>query len=165
MTQPAEHPAAALAPLSPVAVVRALKDGELPPPGIARLLGFSLTRVQPGHVEADVVARDDMTNPMGSIHGGIAATMLDTVMGCAVQTRLDDGETFTTTDLQVHYVRSVYPGAELHAVGTVVHRGRRLATAEGKLLDGRGKLVAHATTSCMILGGPEDDDVRMPIAS
>ena len=86
-----------------------------------------------------------MTNPMGSVHGGIAATLLDTVMGCAVQTTLDDGEAFTTTDLQVHYVRTVNPGTAVHATGTVIHRGRRLATAEGRLVDERGKLVAHAT--------------------
>ena len=95
-----------------------------------------------------------MTNPMGSVHGGIAATLLDTVMGCAVQTTLDDGEAFTTTDLQVHYVRTVNPGMAVHATGTVIHRGRRLATAEGRLVDERGKLVAHATTSCMILPSP-----------
>ena len=93
-----------------------------------------------------------MTNPMGSVHGGIAATLLDTVMGCAVSTTLDEGETFTTTDLQVHYVRTVCRARSVHAIGTVMHRGRRLATAEGRLLDERGKLVAHATTSCMVLG-------------
>jgi uncharacterized protein (TIGR00369 family) len=137
--------------MSGVAMLQAIKAGVAPAPGIADLLGFTLTRVQPGHVECTLETRDDMTNPMGSVHGGIAATLLDTVMGCAVQTVIDDGETFTTTDLQVHYVRTVMPGATVHAVGTVVHRGRRLATAEGRLLDERGKLVAHATTSCMIL--------------
>jgi uncharacterized protein (TIGR00369 family) len=136
-------------------MLRAIKSGESPGPGIARLLGFALTRVQPGHVECTLETRDDMTNPMGSVHGGIAATLLDTVMGCAVQTVLDDGETFTTTDLHVRYVRTVRPGATVHAIGTVVHSGRRLATAEGELLDERAKLVAHATTSCMILPAVE----------
>ena len=74
-----------------------------------------------------------MTNPMGSVHGGIAATLLDTVMGCAVHTVLDDGESYTTTDLHVHYVRGVNPGKTIVATGTVVHRGRRLATAEGRV--------------------------------
>ena len=144
-----------------VAMLQAIKSGDAPAPGIADLLGFTLTRVQPGHVECELETRDDMTNPMGSVHGGIAATLLDTVMGCAVQTTLDDGEAFTTTDLQVHYVRTVNPGTAVHATGTVIHRGRRLATAEGRLVDERGKLVAHATTSCMILPSPVSADLRL----
>jgi uncharacterized protein (TIGR00369 family) len=143
--------------ISGVAILRAIQAGELPGPGIANLLGFTLTRVQPGHVECTLVTRDDMTNPMGSIHGGIAATLLDTAMGCAVHTVLDEGESYTTTDLQVRYLRSVAPGTRLHATGTVVHRGRRLATAEGRLTDDRGKLVAQATTGCMIMGGGTAD--------
>ena len=144
-----------------VAMLQAIKSGDAPAPGIADLLGFTLTRVQPGHVECELETRGDMTNPMGSVLGGIAATLLDTVMGCAVQTTLDDGEAFTTTDLQVHYVRTVNPGTAVHATGTVIHRGRRLATAEGRLVDERGKLVAHATTSCMILPSPVSADLRL----
>jgi uncharacterized protein (TIGR00369 family) len=135
---------------SGVAMLRAIQSGDLPGPGIARLLGFTLTGIEPGHVECTLVTRDDMTNPMGSVHGGIAATLLDTVMGCAVQSVLDDGEGYTTTDLQVRYVRTVTPGTLVRAEGAVVHRGRRLATADGRLVDEHGKLVAHATTSCMI---------------
>lgn len=148
--------------MSPMAMLEAIKSGAAPGPGIADLLGFTLTRVEPGHVECALETRDDMTNPMGTVHGGIAATLLDTVMGCAVQTTLDDGDAFTTTDLHVHYVRSVMPGTELRAIGTVVHRGRRLATAEGRLLDERGKLVAHATTGCMILSSREGQDGTDP---
>src|SRR5213078_3915352 len=86
-------------------LVRAVQRGGAPVPGIARLLGFILTRVDAGDVEAVLETRDDMTNPMGTVHGGIAATLLDTVMGCAVHTVLDAGEGYTTTDLQVRYVR------------------------------------------------------------
>jgi uncharacterized protein (TIGR00369 family) len=136
---------------SGVEALRAMQAGELPGPGIARLLGITLSLVQPGHVECELRTRDDMTNPMGTVHGGIGATLLDTAMGCAVQTLLTDGAAYTTTDLQVRYVRPVAPGTQLRAIGTVVHRSRRLATAEGRLLDEHGKLVAHATTSCMIL--------------
>ena len=139
-----------MSPASGVAMLRAIQSGDLPGPGIARLLGFTLTNIEPGHVECTLVTRDDMTNPMGSVHGGITATLLDTVMGCAVQSVLPLGEGYTTTDLQVRYVRTVTPGSRVHAVGTVVHRGRRLATAEGRLTDEHGKLVAHATTGCMI---------------
>jgi uncharacterized protein (TIGR00369 family) len=134
--------------------VRAVQAGVLPRPGIAGLVGFELSRVDPGDVEATLATRPDMTNPMGSVHGGIAATLLDTVMGCAVHTVLDAGESYTTTDLHVHYVRGVHPGKTIVATGTVVHRGRRLATAEGRILDERGRLVAHGTTSCMVFPAP-----------
>jgi uncharacterized protein (TIGR00369 family) len=130
--------------------VRAVQSGALPSPGIAGLVGFTLSRVDHGDVEATLVTRADMTNPMGSVHGGIAATLLDTVMGCAVHTVLDAGEGYTTTDLHVHYVRGVQPGKMVVATGTVVHRGRRLATAEGRVVDEQGRLVAHGTTSCMV---------------
>jgi uncharacterized protein (TIGR00369 family) len=130
--------------------VQAVQAGVLPRPGMAALVGFELTRVHPGDVEATLTTRADMTNPMGSVHGGVAATLLDTVMGCAVHTVLDAGESYTTTDLHVHYVRGVHPGQTIVATGTVAHRGRRLATAEGRILDDRGRLVAHGTTSCMV---------------
>jgi uncharacterized protein (TIGR00369 family) len=135
-------------------LIRAVQSGEIPAPGIAGLVGFELTRVEPGHVDATLTTRADMTNPMGTVHGGIAATLLDTAMGCAVQTVLDSGEAYTTTDLHVHYVGAVAPGATLTATGTVLHRGRRLATAEGRLVDERGRLVAHGTTSCMVFEAP-----------
>ena len=134
--------------------VRAVQSGALPRPGIAGLIGFTLSRVDAGDVEATLATRADMTNPMGGVHGGIAATLLDTVMGCAVHTVLEPGETYTTTDLHVHYVRGVNPGSTITATGTVVHRGRRLATAEGRVLDERGRLVAHGTTSCMLFSAP-----------
>ncbi len=134
--------------------VRAVQSGALPRPGMAALVGFTLTRVDLGDVEATLDTHDAMTNPMGSVHGGIAATLLDTVMGCAVHTVLEPGETYTTTDLHVHYVRGVQPGTTLVAMGTIAHKGRRLATAEGRLVDERGRLVAHGTTSCMVFPAP-----------
>jgi acyl-CoA thioesterase len=134
--------------------VRAVQSGALPRPGIAGLIGFRLSQVDLGEVEATLDTRADMTNPMGGVHGGIAATLLDTVMGCAVHTVLEPGEAYTTTDLHVHYVRGVDPGTTITATGTVVHRGRRLATAEGRVLDEGGRLVAHGTTSCMLFPAP-----------
>jgi uncharacterized protein (TIGR00369 family) len=95
-----------------------------------------------------------MFNPIGSVHGGIAATVLDSCMGCAVQTTLPAGTGYTTSDLQVRYLRpmSVETGL-IHAEGTVVHSGRRQATAEGRLIAvATGKLIATATTGCIILG-------------
>ncbi len=110
-------------PMTGIERLRAVQAGTAPGPGIARLLGFELTRVQPGEVKAQLDARDDMTNPMGTIHGGIAATLLDTVMGCAVQTVLDDVDTYTTTDLHVHYMRAVTPGRVAHRDGNGVASG------------------------------------------
>jgi len=130
--------------------VRAVQRGDVPGPGIARLLGFTLTRVEAGAVDAVLETSDEMTNPMHTVHGGIAATLLDTVMGCAVHTVLDEGEAYTTTDLHVRYVRAVAPGTILTATSTITHRGRRLATGDGRVVDEEGRLVAHGTTSCMI---------------
>src|SRR5262249_25753238 len=139
-----------LEPATGLEQVRAVQSGARPRPGMATLVGFTLTRVEYGDVEATLDTHDAMTNPMGSVHGGIAATLLDTVMGCAVHPVLDPGESYTTTDLHVHYVRGVNPGTTVTATGAIVHRGRRLATAEGRVVDERGRLVAHGTTSCML---------------
>ena len=93
-----------------------------------------------------------MLNPLGSVHGGIAATLLDSCMGCAVHTTLPPGTGYTTAQLNVHYLRPMRPGmGRVRAVGTVLHRGRTQSTAEGKLLDASGRMLAHATTTCLIL--------------
>ena len=94
-----------------------------------------------------------MYNPIGSVHGGIAATILDSCMGCAVHTTLDAGVGYTTTDLQVRYLRPMSAqGGRVLAEGTVVHAGRRIATAEGRIwAEGDGTLIAHGTTGCAIL--------------
>jgi uncharacterized protein (TIGR00369 family) len=134
--------------------IRMVAAGELPPPPIAELLGMTITLVERGHVTFALEPAEWMYNPIGSVHGGIAATILDSSLGCAVHTTLDAGVAYTTSDLQVRYVRAI--GAETGRVlaeSTVVHSGRRLATAEGRLyVESSGQLLAHATTSCLILG-------------
>ena len=128
--------------------------GELPPPPIAELLGMTITLVERGHVIFALEPAEWMYNPIGSVHGGIAATILDSSLGCAVHTTLDAGVGYTTSDLQVRYVRAI--GAEtgrILAESSVVHSGRRLATAEGRLYaEADGKLFAHGSTSCLTLG-------------
>jgi uncharacterized protein (TIGR00369 family) len=95
--------------------------------------------------------RPDFANPLGTVHGGIAATLLDSAMGCAVHTTLAAGVGYTTLELKVNYIRAAHTdGRTLTAEGTVIHTGRRTATAEGKVTDDRGKLIAHATTTCLI---------------
>src|SRR5439155_25383170 len=101
-----------------------------------------------------------MYNPIGSVHGGVAATILDSALGCAIHTTLPAGVGYTTSDLQVRFVRALSADTgRVAAEGSVVHAGRRLATAEAKLYaQASGKLLAHATTSCIILGGAAGAD-------
>ena len=123
-------------------------------PSIGRLLGMRFDEVEHGRIVLSLDTRPDFANTLGIVHGGIAATMLDTVMGCAVHTTLPAGVGYTTLELKVNYIRAARTdGQLLTAEGTVIHVGRRTATAEGKVLDGDGKLVAHATTTCLILQG------------
>ena len=133
--------------------IRMVAAGELPPPPIAELLGMTITLVERGRVIFALEPAEWMYNPIGSVHGGIAATILDSSLGCAVHTTLDAGVRYTTSDLQVRYVRAI--GAETGRVlaeSNVVHTGRRLATAEGRLyVEASGRLLAHASTSCLIL--------------
>jgi uncharacterized protein (TIGR00369 family) len=144
---------AGLESLSGLDVMRMIADGELPPPGIAVLLGMSVVEVGDGTATFELSPDERMMNPIGSIHGGIAATILDSCMGCAVHTTLPAGAGYTTAQLNVHYLRAMMPGmGPVRATGTVIHRGRKQSTAEGKLYSEDGKLIAHATTTCLILG-------------
>jgi uncharacterized protein (TIGR00369 family) len=133
--------------------MRAIIDGTLAPPPIAQLLGFTIVEVEHGRAVFAMEPAEWMFNPIGSVHGGIAATLLDSCMGCAVHTTLEAGVGYTTGDLQVRYIRAM--GAttgRVLAEGRVVHAGRRTATAEGRLfVESDEKLIAHATTGCVIL--------------
>ncbi|MFG3013950.1 PaaI family thioesterase [Streptomyces cinerochromogenes] len=121
-------------------------------PSIGRLLGMRFDEVDHGRVVISLDTRPDFANPLGTVHGGIAATLLDSAMGCAVHTTLPAGIGYTTLELKVNYIRAARTdGQILTATGTVIHAGRRTATAEGKILDEQGKLIAHATTTCLIL--------------
>jgi uncharacterized protein (TIGR00369 family) len=144
----------ALRDLAGLEAIRKIAAGELPPPPIAELLGMTITLAERGHVIFALEPAEWMYNPIGSVHGGIAATMLDSSLGCAVHTTLEAGVGYTTSDLQIRYVRAI--GAEtgrILAESDVVHSGRRLATAEGRLyVEASGQLLAHASTSCLILG-------------
>jgi uncharacterized protein (TIGR00369 family) len=145
--------ASAVRGLTGLEAIRAIASGALPPPPIAELLGMEITHVEPGHVVFSLEPAEWMYNPIGSVHGGVAATVLDSSLGCAVHTTLDAGVAYATSDLQVRFVRamSADTGTVL-AESRVVHVGRRLATAEGKLYaQADGTLFAHASTSCLIL--------------
>ena len=123
-----------------------------PPVGVADLLGMRPVEVEHGTVSFVCEASERFANPMGTVHGGIIATLLDSALGCAVQTVLPDGAGYTTLGLEVKYLRPVPVDAgELRATGTVVHAGRRQATAEARLIDPAGRLLATATTTCIVL--------------
>lgn len=138
--------------LSGLQFIGQIADGTLPPPPIARLMNFRFHEVAEGKVVAVVTPAEFHYNPIGSVHGGLAATLLDTVMGCAIHTALPHGMGYTTLELKVNYVRAMTTRTgEVQAIGTVIHRGNRVATAEGKIIDSQGKLYAHGTTTCLVL--------------
>lgn len=138
--------------LTGLELLRAVAARPADAPGIGRLLGMRFDEVEHGRVVISLDTRPDFANPLGTVHGGIAATLLDAVMACAVHSTLPAGVGYTTLELKVNYIRAARTdGQTLTATGTLIHAGRTTATAEGRVLDESGKLVAHATTTCMIL--------------
>jgi uncharacterized protein (TIGR00369 family) len=133
--------------------VRALARGELPPPPIAELMGFALVDADDGYALFRGEPGEQHLNPIGSVHGGFAATLLDSALGCAVHTTLPAGIGYSTLELSVNLVRGMTPATgPVLAEGRVLHTGRRTATAEAKLTaEQGGALLAHGTTTCLIL--------------
>jgi uncharacterized protein (TIGR00369 family) len=132
--------------------ILAIVRGLLPAPPIARLLGFEIVDAQEGRAVFAMEPAEWMYNPLGSVHGGVAATILDSCMGCAVHTTLAAGVGYTTTDLQVRYIRAIGDDTgRVLAEGRVVHSGKRTATAEGRLFaESDERLLAHGTTGCVV---------------
>jgi uncharacterized protein (TIGR00369 family) len=128
-----------------------IMEGRFPAPPIAKALGFAMTSVEPGRVTFDYEPVFDHYNPLGSVHGGIAATLLDSVMGCCIHTTLKAGTGFTTLEIKINYVRAMTDKTgPVRAEGKVINVGSRIATSEGRLTDASGKLLAHGTTTCLI---------------
>jgi uncharacterized protein (TIGR00369 family) len=141
--------------LAGLAYLTAIRDGRLPPPPVAALIGFHLAEVAEGRAVFVFEPGEHHYNPLGSVHGGVVATLLDSAMGCAVHSTLPRGRFYTTLEIKVNYVRAVTAAAgELRAEGTVIHVGRQAATAEARLVDASGKLYAHATTTCLVFDLP-----------
>jgi uncharacterized protein (TIGR00369 family) len=131
--------------------LKALIAGELPPPPITETLGFTLAEAEPGRVVFRGTPEFRHYNPLGTVHAGFAATLLDSAVACAVHTTIAKGEAYTTLELKLNLVRPITEKTgPVAAEGRVLHRGRTMATAEGYLKDAAGKLYAHATTTCMI---------------
>jgi len=140
-----------IAELSGLELMRQMASATDPPAFIGTLIGLSIDEVEYGDVTMSLKTRPDMANPLGTLHGGICATLLDSAMGCAVHTRLDAGVGYGTLELKVNYIRSVpVDGVKLTAKAKTIHVGGKTATAEGRVYDPDGRLVAHGTTTCMI---------------
>lgn len=132
-------------------LMRAYMTSEQHPPSIGQLLGMTLIRVDFGAADFQLTTQPLFANPLGTVHGGIAATMLDSAMGCAIHTTLPAGDWYTTLELKLNYIRAVATtGRTLTAYGHTVHVGRSTATAEGKITDDQGNLIAHGTTTCLL---------------
>jgi uncharacterized protein (TIGR00369 family) len=130
--------------------------GDAPPPPLAIVLGFTLDEIEEGRVMMSVVPQEFHYNPSGVAHGGLAATLFDSSLGCAVQSMLPPAHIAPTLQLQVNYIRPIrIETGKLQCSGEIIHMGKRSATAEGRLTDSSGRLYAHATGT-FIITGPEE---------
>ena len=153
-SDPAEH-ASLLGARSGLEVLTAMAGGELPPPPIMQLIDISGFEVTEGSVLVRVVPQEFHYNPLGTVHGGVISTLLDTAAACSVHSTLPAGVGYTSLDLTVKFLRPVTLAAgEITATGAVLQRGRRTALAEARLTDAAGRLLAHATSSCMLFDLP-----------
>src|SRR5437762_1422963 len=128
--------------------------GELPQPPIARLLGAKLTAIESGRAKVELAADERHANPMGTLHGGVLCDIADAAMGMAYAATLEDGESFTTLELKINFLRPV-TAAHLVAEGVVVSRGKTVGLAECSVTDERGRLIAKATSTCLTLRGEQ----------
>jgi uncharacterized protein (TIGR00369 family) len=137
--------------MSGLQFVQGLADGTLPLNMIAKTLGYDVTEAADGRVVITAEPNDSHLNPAGTVHGGLAATLLDSCMGLAVQSTLEKGVGQTTLEFKISLLRPITPATGLiTAEGVVLSRGRRIGTAEGRITDGNGRLLAHGTTTCLI---------------
>ena len=137
--------------MSGLEFVQGLADGTLPLNTIARTLGYDVTEAASGRVVITAVPNDELLNPAGAVHGGFSATLLDSCMGLAIQSTLEKGIGSTTLEFKISLVRPITPETgKITAEGIVLSCGRRVGTAEGRITDSKGRLLAHGTTTCLI---------------
>jgi uncharacterized protein (TIGR00369 family) len=140
--------------LSGMEYLRKIASGEIPRPPFSELLNFGLVELSEGFAVFDVVPAEYHYNPIGLVHGGLAATLLDSAMGCSIHSKLPAGTGYTTLELKVNFIRAMTADTgRVRCEGRLIHLGGRTATAEGRIIDDEGKLYAHATTTCLILRG------------
>jgi uncharacterized protein (TIGR00369 family) len=133
-------------------LIRKVHTGELPPPPIAQLIGFRLNSVEPGRVVMEMDAEPRHANPMGTMHGGVLCDLADAAMGMAYASSLDEGETFTTLELKINFLKPVWTG-RLVATGRLVKGGHTVGLTECDVVDDKDRLVARASSTLMTLRG------------
>ena len=139
--------------LSGIQALQLIAAGELPPPPFAQTLGFGRIEVEKGRATFEIEPAEFHYNPIGVVHGGLALALLDSAMGCAVHSTLAAGVAYTTLEVKVNFVRPLTSSTgRVRCIATVVHGGRTVATAEGRLVDAEGKLYAHGTSTLLIFG-------------
>jgi uncharacterized protein (TIGR00369 family) len=137
--------------MSGLEFVQGLADGTLPLNTIAQTLGYDVAQAESGRVVVTAMPTGAHLNPAGTVHGGLAATLLDSCMGLAIQSTLEKGVGQTTLEFKISLVRPITPETGLiKAEGVVLNCGRRIGTAEGRVTDSQGRLLAHGTTTCLI---------------
>jgi len=137
--------------LSGMEYLQKIISGEFPPPPIGVLMSFRIAELSEGHAVFVVEPAEYHYNPIGVVHGGVAATLLDSAMGCAIHSTLPAGASYTTLEIKVNYIRAMSSETGLvRCEANAIHVGGRTATAEGKIIDEEGKLYAHGTTTCIL---------------
>jgi uncharacterized protein (TIGR00369 family) len=135
--------------------LRGIIDGRFPAPPISRVLGFALVEVEEGRAVFAVQPEERHYNPIGLVHGGLLATLLDSAMGCAVHSTLASAGAYTTLEIKVNFTRPVRMDTGLlRAEAKIIHRGKQTATAEGVVRDEKGRVYAHGTTTCLLIAAP-----------
>jgi uncharacterized protein (TIGR00369 family) len=141
--------------MSGLDLLQAIIDGRLPSPPISQPMGFRLIEVEPGRALFEGEPGPHLLNPLGSVHGGWALTLIDSATGCSVHSELDAGTGYATVETKVNFVRPIAADAgRVRCEGRVLSRGRQIATAEAHLRSAEGKLLAHGTSTLMIFAAP-----------
>jgi uncharacterized protein (TIGR00369 family) len=138
--------------VKPIDHFRAIVAGEADPPPVAKLVGIAMTHVEPGHTVFEMDVGPQHASPLGTVHGGVICDLVDAAMGTSHASLLEDGETFTTLELKINFLKPVWEG-HLVADGKVIKAGRTIGLVEGRVTDESGSLVAYATSTCMTLRG------------
>src|SRR6185312_14962770 len=146
-----------------LAWLQKMKAGELPPPPAAQLLGMQIEEIEPGRIAFSMKTEEWMCTPQAVVHGGMAATLLDTVLALAVASNLPTGKTCQTVQLNVNFLRPLLPtGEKVVAEGNVIHVGSTIGTSEAKIRDSRGRTIAHATATLALFDSQKLSEPRSP---
>jgi uncharacterized protein (TIGR00369 family) len=140
--------------VKPLDHFRAIVAGEAEPPPVAKLVGIVMTGAEPGNTVFEMDVGPQHASPLGTVHGGVICDLVDAAMGTSHASLLDDGESFTTLELKINFMKPIWSG-HLRAEGKVIKAGRTIGLVEGRVTDESGSLVAYATSTCMTLRGDQ----------